>query len=502
MSHTTSPAQPAESLLHHLREVLARYALHQPHARLLVGVSGGPDSLALLHLLWRLRAEADFYLHVAHLDHSLRGAQSADEARFVAATAATWQIPATVAQRDLPARIAHTGENKQAAARAERYAFLAEVAQQINAQAVLVAHHADDQAETVLLHLLHGAGLAGLRGMREHVPWREWQPHAATADGAMLLRPLLAVRRAELEAYCAAHQLAPRYDPSNHDPHSSRSRIRSELLPLLHHYNPQIVATLGRTAASLADDYAYLHTVLDQHWHTLAEQRPSSIRLDRQQWRTLPATLQRHAMRRALLLLGATNVGYEQIAAACHAASQGTGTRYAPSGTLLLEVQHHGILISDTRCTAEPWQWHPDVPQLAQPQLALPVPGRVLLNPFWHATATYYTTGDMPPPPDRWCVLLDATRLGGELLLRRRQPGDRFRPVGGAGSRRLQDFFVDNRVPRELRAAWVLLATPHSLVWVAGWPADQRFVASQHSQQIVQVCLHRTPASGDTIEPV
>lgn len=501
MRHTTP--QPAdEPILTHVQAVLARHALLQPDACLLVGVSGGPDSLALLHLLWRLHAAAHFALHVAHLDHCLRGEQSAAEARFVAATAAAWQLPATVAQRDVPARIARTGENKQAAARSERYAFLGAVAHQIGAHAVLVAHHADDQAETLLLHLLHGAGLAGLRGMREQVPWHEWQPDAPTTNGAYLLRPLLAVRRAELEAYCAAHQLAPRYDPANDDPHSTRSRIRHDLLPALHRYNPQIVAALGRTAQSLADDYAYLHAALDQQWHTLAEQRPGSIRLDRQQWHALPPALQRHAMRRVLLLLGNASPTHDQISTACAAATQGTGTRTTAGGTLLLEVQHHGIIIRDTAQPAAPWQWHTAAPQLAQPQIELPAAGSVPISAHWHATVARHPASDAPPTPDRWCVLLDAERLDGALLLRRRQAGDRFRPAGGVGSRRLQDFFVDQRVPRELRDAWPLLATAHSLVWVAGLRADHRFAADSRSQQIVRVWLHSSPLDNDTIGAV
>jgi tRNA(Ile)-lysidine synthetase-like protein len=483
----------ADALLDSARAALSRYHMLQPGQCVVAAVSGGPDSLCLLHLLWRLRAAGGPTVHVAHLDHGFRGEQSAAEAQFVAHTAAAWGLPATVEYADVPALAAATGQNRQAAARAARYAFLGRVAQATGAAAVLVAHHADDQAETVLLHLLHGAGSAGLRGMREAVPWPEWCPSPTEPQGPLLLRPLLDVRRADIEAYCAASGLEPRHDPSNAEPSYTRNRLRADLLPALAAYNPHSVAALGRTARICADDYDYMQRALDAAWPTLAEERPGALLLRAAPWAALHPALQRYALRRAAAVLAGGELSYEQIEAAREAAARGVGSQHTPGRGLDLRVEHHGLLLRATADATSPADTPGDaLPQLPTDEVPLAVPGAVPLSAGWCAEAG---TGTPPPLPDDppwcWSVLLAATRLDGPLRLRRRRPGDRFRPAGGRGSRRLQDFFVDSKLPREFRAAWPILATPTSIVWVAGLRADARFQATDPLHPTVWVALQR-----------
>lgn len=451
-----------------LRAALAAHGLLDQRKHCLIAVSGGPDSLALLHVLWRLRDASGPQIHVAHLDHGLRGADSAAEAEFVAASAAAWHIPATVTRRPVTRR---DGSNRQAAARRVRYAFLAETALATATDALLVAHHADDQAETVLLHLLRGTGPAGLRGMREWLPWSEWAPPGLAASGPPLLRPLLGVSRAAIEAYCTTQQLAPRDDPSNRSPKYLRSRLRAELLPQLRRYNPQIVDALARTATICGDDYAYLQAQLDQHWPDLASTTDTYVLLHRKTWEDLAPALQRYALRRAALLLaGDAELRFERIEAArAIAASPGAGAELGlglrltvtPGG---LEIRRAGTAVAIH-----------DVPQLAETSFPLVVPGITPLNAGWRIVAAYEPRTITDP---RRQIALDPARFQPPLHLRCRQPGDRFRPAGAPGSRRLQDFFVDQRLPREQRAAWPLLvdADDH-IVWVVGLRSDARFLA-------------------------
>ncbi len=485
-------------------------ALKQHHLRptdtLLVAVSGGPDSLCFLHILWRLADEADGpALHVAHLDHGFRGEQSAAEARFVADTAATWGIPATIEYHDVAAFAATHHQNRQAAARVVRYTFLARVACACGAAALAVAHQADDQAETVLLHLLRGAGPAGLRGMRAVVPWHEWAPPPATpcpvTTAPPLLRPLLDTTRAEIDHYCATHQLTPQHDPSNTAPRYTRSRIRADLLPHLANYNPHSIAALGRTASICADDYAYMQAQLAAHWSTVAEEHPDLVCFRGAPWRALHPALQRYALRKAVLhLTGSNEPGYEQIEAGREATQQRTGYRCSLGRGLLLQVVDDGFVVAHEHIP--PWRaaapQHDDaaIPQLASDALALVVPGTTPLSDTWYASISYHQPDTLPHEhPWCWGVALDADRLGAPLLLRRRRPGDRFRPAGGPGSRRLQDFFVDQKVPRHLRGAWPLLATPEHIVWVAGLRADARFQATAATCRIVWVALSRHAAA-------
>ncbi len=487
-------------LLPPLRTFLAANGLLRPDARLLVAVSGGPDSLCLLHLLHRLRADGGPQLHVAHLDHGLRP-EAAAEAEAVRATAEAWDIPATVERREVIAR----GAGPMDAARRVRYAFLAETARATGATAVAVAHHADDQAETVLMHLLRGAGPAGLRGMRPVVPWGEWAgqmqnakdpmqngPANAHADTdvplppfafcilhfAFLLRPLLSTRRLALEAYCHTHGLAPADDPSNRSPRYARTAVRSLLGSLAAEY-PYLVEALGRTAQISADDYAFIQAQLASAWPALAVEHPGSVQLRRGAWEALHPALQRYALRRAATLLGAPELSLPLVEAARTLAAQpGRHMRLGPQ--LQLAVEQAGLHIARTDAPA-----HADAPQLPLAELPLAVPGLTPLGAGWACVVS----NAPPATPSPWWVALSVAALDGPLSLRRRLPGDRFRPAGGRGSRSLQDFLVDRKLPQRLRAAWPILATPAAVVWVAGLRADARFIAAPQSQGTIWVGL-------------
>lgn len=485
----------SDLLFNRVYAFLREQQLLRPDALCIVAVSGGPDSLCLLHVLRRIHAEGGPALHVAHLDHGFRGAQSAAEAQFVAQTAHAWGLSATVAYQDVPAMIRRFGQNRQATARAARYAFLARVAHATQAAAVAVAHQADDQAETVLMHLLRGAGPAGLRGMRALLPWAEWAAAETETPGAPpLIRPLLTTTRAEIASYCAEHSLAAQDDPSNHVRTYTRSRIRAELLPRLTTYNPQIVAALGRSARICADDYAYIQDQVAQHWPTLAETWDGAIGFRVVAWATLPVVLRRYALRRAVLQLnGRDDLSYEQIEAACLLAERRTGRDTRLGAGIMLHVAADWIVLRRDDA-AFPAQARPaadeTLPQLDADEIALAIPSTVPISSSWRAEVTL---ADPTPcaAARRWWVALDRAALDGPLALRRRRPGDRFRPAGGRGSRSLQDFFVDHKLPRELRAAWPVLATAQSIVWVAGLRADARFQAGTATRQTIWVGLTR-----------
>jgi tRNA(Ile)-lysidine synthase len=472
-----------DPLLRYVQAFLSEQDLFKPQVLLVVAVSGGPDSLALLHILWCLQSSGGPGLHVAHLDHGFRGAQSADEAAFVAATAQAWGLPATVAYTDVPARARRLRSNTQATARSVRYTFLAEVAQVNGAAAVVVAHHADDQAETLLLHLLRGTGATGLRGMRARVPWHEWAGTVAGLPdtGAALIRPFLDSSREAIVAYCTAQQLQPRDDPSNHSLSYTRNRIRAELLPLMASFNPQVSSSLCRTAALIAGDEEWIESYLVSLWPELARSHEQVLELDRWRLRELHPALQRRVLRRAVTLLDPqAEIGYAQIDQACVVIEAGTGKQAWLGPHLRLSVDADRVLVyaPEARLPAH-------VPQLSVDELALPPEGSIDLGNGWLCRI-----GAAAPDTDSiWRIALDAETLSGPLILRRRRAGDRFRPAGGRGSRRLQDFFVDRKIARRLRTTWPILATSDAVVWVCGLRADTRFIATAASRRIIWVGL-------------
>jgi tRNA(Ile)-lysidine synthetase-like protein len=471
-----------------IHEYIATHGLIAPGDLVIVAVSGGPDSLALLHALLALRNRVGFRLHVAHLDHRLR-LDSAEDAAFVAATAAAWGLPAVIEAADVAAEARARRENLHAAGRRARYRFLARLARELGAQRVAVGHTANDQAETVLMHLLRGAGPAGLRGMRPLVPWDEWAPRceparqddSQTGAGAALIRPLLETTRDEVEAYCTGAGLAPRRDPTNEALDAARNRIRHELLPLLRRYQPQVVAALGRAAALCGEAHDAVEQALDAAWPGLARARPGALDFDGAAWRALPPALQRAALRRAYRLLGGTEtLTLERVQQAQAVAAGPVGRRAELPGGLVLTAGYDGFTIG-----------HPapgDGPQLVG-ELDLPVPGEVPLGRWTLRSQRGAAPEGMA---GRWAVALDPARLPGPLRLRGRRPGDRMQPAGAPGSRRVQDIFVDARVPRTLRDAWPIIVSGEAIIWIPGVRVAEGYGAAPGAADVLWIQVERS----------
>ncbi len=458
-------------MLDQLHQFLLVEGVGQPTNRVLVAVSGGSDSLALLHMLSILRATGGPIPIVAHLDHGLRGAESAADAAFVASVAAAWGIRAVIDNARLPPG------TTPAEARIARYTFLATTALAEQVDAVLVAHQADDQAETVLMHLLRGAGPAGLRGMRTRVEWSEWAAPLigvgrVPSHGPPLLRPLLTISRSALAAYCATHHLTPRDDPTNRNLHYVRARVRHHLLPQLAAENPQIVAALNRTARICAEDYDFIQQALAAQWPMLiVEQQSDLIIFDRAALRSLHPALRRYALRRAIADLGAEEPSLAQMDTAIHLINARAGRQMQLTAQVWLVCDQRTVTLQHAGAVYQ------HVPQLEAP-VTLPECGVVMLANGWQCIVQ----PDPPPQPDRWWLGFVA-RPSGPLRLRTRRPGDRMRPSGAPGRRRLQDLFVDLRVPRSLRDRWPLLVDAHDqILWVTGLRVAADIASSDPNQ--------------------
>ena len=474
-----------------VRAFLDTHQLATPASLIVVGVSGGPDSLCLLHVLANLRAERRFNLHLAHLDHQLRGAVSADDAAFVAECARQWHIPATIQAADIGTQARQQRMNVYAAGRAARYRLLAQLARELGAQAVMVAHTANDQAETVLLHLLRGAGPAGLSAMKPVVAWEAWHLVGGRPlpDGtAVLARPLLDVERDAVEAYCAEHQLQPRRDLSNDDTRHTRSRIRHELLPGLLEYNPRIVEALARTAALCADEHEAVEVLLDEYWNSLVVAGAAYLEVDGATWRALAVPLQRAALRRAYRQLGGVQtLSHARVEAALQAVAQGAGRTIELPDGITVRTAGAGAFRMQQRDSVDSAVGGP---QLAEAAQTLAIPGIMTLQGGWRLVADMHA--EAHPPASNWEIWLPADTAAQALGMRPRQPGDRIR-LSSAASRRIQDVFVDAQVPAELRARWPLILVQDRIVWEAGMSADPHLIAQPGSGPAVRLAIEPPP---------
>lgn len=423
----------------------------QPGQPVLVGFSGGPDSAALLHALHT----AGWPLVAAHLDHALRPSSAAD-AQAAAAQAAGYGIPFVSQRIEVAALAVHNQQSLEAAARAARYAFLFAAAQQHEAQAVLVAHTADDQAETLLMHLLRGAGPGGLRGMPA-----VWLPNPWSATRP-LVRPLLGASRRAVLDYVQAHGLAVLHDPSNDDPAFFRNRLRHELLPHLEQLAPGAARRLLQTGELLAAEDEAMQALAAQAWRrSLSAAGPGYLGLRRAALLAEPLALQRRVLQQAARQLRpqaqALSFGLLEQARAALAHNHGAQDWF-DGLELLSEV---GTLWLAERGVQLPAPW----PQAPITPLALEAPTTVDLGAGWHLHLAEGRAPQAAPAAPAHEAWLPAT-LSAALQLRRPVPGERI--ALAAGTQKLSDLFINAKLPQRARAAWPLLCYGDAVVWAPG----------------------------------
>ncbi|MDE3089316.1 MAG: tRNA lysidine(34) synthetase TilS [Chloroflexota bacterium] len=484
------------AVIDQVRTTIVEHRLFSHGDKVVVGVSGGPDSLTLLHVLRALRQELGIDLFVAHLNHQLRGSDSDADAQFVAWLAQEWTLPATIEARDVRALADAEHLSLEEAARHARYALLIDVAKRVGANVIAVAHHADDQAETVLMHLLRGAGLAGLRGMRYKIPIQELGFSVPTSSlqlptsGLQLVRPLLDITRAEIAAYCKQNDLTPRQDNSNFDTAFFRNRLRHETLPYLETLNPNLHQVLARTARAVTDDYDFVNRGMRLAYSLIAREEKDGIVFDRAAWRTLHPALQRGTLRAAVQQLRGDlrDIDWTPIEDARRVALDKAAGAAAtlPTG-LMLSVGYTDFTIADA-ARGVPM---PDLPLLHVERVGLPVEGVTPLPDSDWVVQTEKTHRAVETA-DRWTARLDLEKCQGEAYLRRRRAGDRFQPAGlGGHTQTLHEFMINEKIQRAARALLPLLVVNDQIAWVCGWRVDERARATDTTREFWQVTFRK-----------
>jgi tRNA(Ile)-lysidine synthase len=464
-----------------LRQVQQTIADHQMIGRghtVLVAVSGGADSMVLLHVLWQLCGPLALRLCVAHLNHQMRP-EAMQDAHFVETAACHLGLRCISGTGDVPAYQRQHKLSPEEAARQVRYAFLQATATQLGADRIAVGHTADDQAETLLFRLLRGSGLRGLGGI-------------PPVRGA-IVRPLIRVSRADILTYAQTHQLQFRADPSNAQRRYTRNRIRLDLLPALGaHYNPRLLPTLCRTAQLLADDEAALQATARQHFLVARQpaSEPGALSVRVATLACLPLALQRRVVREALTEVsgGLQGMTSRHIAAILALLRSGTGSKRLglPRG-VVVERRYAELLI------------HRQAPvPTVDVEVPLPVPGACRIATLGvtviseqlprHALAGPCPSGDVT-----W---LDADKVGQDVHIRTRRAGDRLQPLGSAHAKKLKDFLIDAKVPRAVRDRLPLVVSGSAIAWVGGVRPAEWAKVTPATQTILRLQLCRQAPGG------
>ncbi len=365
------------------------------------------------------------------------------------------------------------------AAREVRYAFLADVVQKVAGSCVAVGHTRDDHIETVLLHLLRGTGTAGLCGLqpRSALPYGE---HSLQLE---VLRPLLELSRQETLDYCQRYNLAPRSDSSNVSPSFLRNRVRLELLPVLRSYNPGIDKALLRLADIAGDDVSFIEKKASLLWKKLAGEEDDIIYLDMSQMVALPRAMQRQIFRRAVKQLRGSlkDVEADHIEAMMDFLSKPAGKKLCLPDGLTLSTEYGRLILASAQASICP------LPPLKGTS-KIKMPGESDL-PGWRVRADIVQ--EVVDCDNGLAASFDLDKVGRELVLRQRRPGDRFQPLGMSQTKKLQDFMVDSRIPRSWRDRVPLVCSPEQILWVVGWRIDDRAKVTKKTKKVLRLRFER-----------
>lgn len=457
----------SEVLFKKFSQFIEENKLVQDGETVVLAVSGGPDSLCLFDLFRTIASEKNLNLVVAHLNHCLRP-EGAIEAETVRKMAGQHGLPCEVAAVDVALLKKERGIGEEEAGRLARYRHFYEVACRYEAGVVATAHHRDDLAETVLLNIIRGTGVDGLAGI---LPRRSWR-------GLRLIRPLLSIRRSEIEEYCRVNHFSPFTDSSNLQPFYKRNKVRLELIPYLEEqYNPAIKESLAGLGELAARDRSLLQPLARQYFKRLARVEKGKIRLHIKKLAALPVALQGRILFYTL-------------------------KRLVPGGRLsrlhveqllqLLKKKKMGLQLTlPERCQAVLGRKELIICRRSgraisfEPRV-LPVPGRLELPGCGIIEASLAAVDGLKWPPQKDQAFLDYELLPTEpLIVRTRRPGDRFYPQGAPGEKKLKDFLIDQKTDASLRDRIPLVTVGDQIIWVTGMRIAHPFRITAQTRQVL-----------------
>jgi tRNA(Ile)-lysidine synthase len=462
-----------ETFLDKVRSTVSRYEMIPKESAVVVGVSGGADSTALLHSLWSLKDELRITLIAGHLNHGIRGKEADEDAVFVEELTSRLGVALVKLKVDVPQLRKQMRMGLEEAARKVRYDFLEGLASDARAARIAVAHTSDDQVETVLLNIIRGTGPDGLAGM------------PAVRD--KIIRPLIDISRKEVETYLNENGLSWRTDTSNLDAEYTRNRVRLQLIPFIEEqFNPRIKdAILSLSQLSREESEVVKNDASNAYASSVVRECPQIVTFNARSLGSLSYALQRRCLRRAIETVKGDllDVKYEQVERIIEKLRSGEEfTLTLPSGIVYAQLVQNELQIFKREIE----------PQPIIVSQKLQVPGRTIIPEFGVEIETRYVPNNLRPKL-RSQVILDAEKLNGPLIVRNWMPGDRIIPFGMTGHKKLQDLFVDMKIPRQERIRIPVITDSEKIVWVAGLTVSELVRVTEDTKEAIWMECKNTP---------
>lgn len=459
------------SLIEDVTRTVEKYNMLSKGDKIVVGVSGGPDSLCLLHVLRTLSRDSGYRLYAAHLNHQFRGKDADEDADFVEKLCREWGIPAFIETFDVPAYAEKMGLSSEEAGREIRYKLFDRVLFEVGADKIAVAQNLNDQAETILMRFMRGSGIEGLKGI-EHVRGN-------------IVRPLLEISRKRIEEYCIENKLNPRIDKTNLEPVYNRNKIRLELIPYIEkNFNPNIMQSLVRFSNLIKDENDFLDKEGEDAFKAAAQVLADGIAIDIKKASELHIAIKRRLARIAVEKIANTLNGFEfkHFESVTELLNKSTGAAVMLPHGLKAYVSYDKVILAkniekaDKKCYYKLKYDCGNTISTVNGELSIERRKICEINGITR---------------ERDRIYIDESKIKQGLVLRRREPGDMFSPIGMKGSKKLKDYFIDEKIPREKRDEIELVADGSEIVWIVGGRISEKYKITDGTKDVIIIKYSR-----------
>lgn len=460
-------------MLDKVKKVIKRYDLIDEGDKIVVAVSGGPDSICLLHVLYALREEFKLQIYAAHLNHNFRGIEAQMDAQYVAKFCEELNVICFIKSMDVPKYAKEHALSDEEAGRILRYEFFQEVVERVGANKIAVAHNQNDQAETVLMRLLRGTGIQGLTAIHH--------------ERGHIIRPLLDISRKEIEDYCFINKLSPRTDETNLEPIYHRNKIRLELIPYMEkEYNPNIIESLAKTAEILKRDSDFIEEVSRNTYRELRlDSSRDYIALDAEGINKLQPALQSRIFRLAAEeLVGKREVlEYKHIQGTMELLQKReTGKKILLPMGIIVKISYNKVIFTTKEEEEKAFYYE----LLENQRFHVNEIGAEIITKL-HMRRDIKTISR-----DKYIKCFDYDKVENVLNVRNRREGDRFWPLGLVGTKKLKDFFIDYKIDRDKRDEIPLVCDGDEIMWVIGYRISEKYKVTDETSRVLVVEYKRT----------
>jgi tRNA(Ile)-lysidine synthase len=464
------------SMLKKIEETIAKFRMLEKGDKVLIAFSGGPDSSVLLYVLNELKKKYDISIYAGHVNHGLRGKESLEDERIAKKICEELKIPCSVIRKNVK-KLKKRGNSLENTARKIRYEALGKIAKTFGANKIATGHNRDDQVETILFRIIRGTGEEGLGGIP---PTRKFSP------GIEIIRPLIEIEREKIEKYLKLKKIKPRIDSSNLDVSFLRNRIRHELIPYLEKYNPKIKESLLRISQISRENSEYIrqntHKILKQ----ISTHLPGVVRIDIDKLLSYSPNLRNHILRKAIREFKEELSYSNLIEIQKIIDSKRANLVLYLSPKLKVVKEYTSLFIKKVR-GPERVKNEKSLYYVFEKEGEFPIPEIKKTICIDYIKRNNKTSIDFNDSSE---IYLDADKIKFPLILRIREEGDRFRPFGMKGEKKLKDFFIDEKIPLEKRGKIPILVTgAGKILWAVGYRRSNLGIITKKTSKIIRIRL-------------